>query len=214
MKKFLTITVLFVISSALCFADSISYVYGTSISSLDTESPSKGSCYTDNKNNIYRVSNTRYGVTEFEIVTTRGPVEKGSELIKRRPLIFTGLTAGIKKFSLNADITAFIHPLSFMIDSDVSFNLDSIAVFAGIRANVPLSVVTSAESTFIEDGSLYAYALFGSEVKNNLSFMTKWGLGYRHIIKRFFWSLGYDETLNVSAGKKISDFALSLGVMI
>ena len=169
MKKIAAVFIIIFLASSAAFAAALSYVYESSLSSVDfKEMPSVGQVFV-------------------------GPYYSGSSLKKRNPLNSLGFTGTSDYSFLRYSITTPLYPVSPLVIAGLSygsrFTLRAL-VLAGFKVSVPLANLRYGGSTFIEKGKLNAWAAAGVSVRKAVTFACSYGFSYRHNIGAFNWEIG------------------------
>ncbi|MFC2821184.1 MAG: hypothetical protein ACFN3H_00225 [Spirochaetales bacterium] len=194
MKKIAAVFIIIFLASSAAFAAALSYVYESSLSSVDfKEMPSVGQVFVDGSSNILAVRRIHDNVVIFDKLITLGPYYSGSSLKKRNPLNSLGFTGTSDYSFLRYSITTPLYPVSPLVIAGLSygsrFTLRAL-VLAGFKVSVPLANLRYGGSTFIENGKLNAWAAAGVSVRKAVTFACSYGFSYRHNIGAFNWEIG------------------------
>ncbi len=197
MRKRLSVVVLillFVLNFAWCA--SISYVYGNTVSSVDFEElPKVGTLFKDNNNNVLIVSNSSEKIVVFDKISTRSNIEVGNQLTSygRQNLVF--LRVSLNHASLGWSVSTVLYPLKPLVLTGAVFSFKSNSfngfyITAGFESDVVLSKLWNTHFTLIEDGGFTGWCTAGVLLNDKVSFVSCYGLSYRHFIGSFRWEVG------------------------
>lgn len=198
MGKRLTLLVLVLISVlSFTWGASISFIYGNTVSSVDfDELPKVGTKFKDENNNILIVSSSSEKVVVFDKISTRSTMEVGSKLSSygHQNLLF--LRGSLNHASLGWSISTVLYPLKPLVLAGAAYSFkaktfNGIYVTAGFESDIVLSKLWNTNFTLIEDGGITGWCTAGALFNNSVSFISCFGLSYRHFIGSFRWELGF-----------------------
>lgn len=198
MGKRLAVLVLILVSILnLAWSATVSSVYENIVASEDFEGlPKVGTQFKDDKNNVLIVNSNSEKVVVFDKISTRSPVEVGSKLTYSGHQHLLFLRASLNHVSLGWSFSTVLYPLKplVLVGSAFSFKyktFDGVYVTAGFESDVVLSKLWNTSFTLIEDGGILGWCTAGILINKDISFVSCYGLSYRHFIGAFRWELGF-----------------------
>ncbi len=235
MRRLLALVALLVIAVLSLGASSITFVYGSNISSIDMdEDVANGQIFTDGSGNVIAVKavhrNVPYGakdpgtVVEFDKLISRGPYETGSTLTRRGPLHSIGAFIGMYHFLAGYSFSCGLYPVYPIVMGGVGYDLGSVfsggsfsfngaLVMAGIGVTFPIARLWDSTNTFIQNGKLTSWCAAGVCFGNTVTFASSYGFAYRHCLGTFHWDLGASWMYRTGSDNLISPY-LGAGVYI
>ncbi len=215
MKKILCLVATVVLVLFCAGAQSITYVYGNSISSLDFETlPRRGQIFVDEGMNVLAVKAIREDVVVFDKLISRTDYERGSVLTERNALNSLSIIGSLNHSLVGYGITTPLYPLSALVLAGASYGnalgFNALALVGG-KVNVCLANLWDTGNTFIENGKLSGWAAAGIGVGSSVTFACCYGFSYRHNLDSFCWEVGVDGLSLVGIGTEWSPY-IGLGV--
>ena len=198
MKKTLFLLLMLLVSILSVFAASITYVYGNSISSVDTESTfRRGQVFTDSSSNVLvlkRFYQKPEGpVAVFDKLISRGSYERGDYLAPRGAVNSVGIMGSLDYALASWSMTTAVYPLEPLAMVGVSYVRDTdsgVLVLAGAKVNVPLARLWDVRNPLIVNGKLSGWGAAGICTGSSVTFACCFGFSYRHNVGFFSWEAG------------------------
>lgn len=196
-RLFLVFLLLFVfVGSALCA--SVTYVYGNSISSVDTETDYKrGQIFTDSSNNVLALKRfyqkPEGPVAVFDKLISKGTYQREDTLTPRGALNSIGLMGSLDDALVSWSMTTSLYPFQPLAMAGVSYGKNAdfgVLVLAGAKVNIPLARLWDTKNTFIVNGKLSGWGAAGISIGASVTFACGFGFSYRHNAGSFFWEVG------------------------
>ncbi len=216
----LAVLVLILVSVvALAYSASVGFVYGNSVSSVDfSELPKVGRVFKDEANNVLIVNSSTEKVVVFDKISTHSPIEVGSKLSYAGPQNLLFLRASLNQTSLGWSISTVLYPLKPLVLTGVAYSFrtktfDGGYITAGFESDVPLSKLWDTGFTLIEEGGITGWVTAGILIKNKVSFVSNYGLSYRHFVGSFRWEIGF-SCIESPNNLKYSSTFLGVGVSL
>ena len=235
MRKVLAAFAILVLAILSVSASTISFVYGSSISSIDMESDVKvGQLYVDQASNVLVVKSVLEGVeygaenpgtvVEFDKLVSRGEYSVGSELVRRGPLFSFDVYGGLYHSLAKISMTCPLYPLYPLVVAGAGYDLVSAfsgeslsvrdaLVLGGIGISFPIARLWDSGFTLIENGKIGAWCAAGISASDSVTFAFSYGFSYRHNVGPFHWELGAMWLKRLGEKNRISPY-LGLGVDI
>ncbi len=212
-KKTFALLFLLLFSLSFVWCESIGYVYGNQVSSVDFEVlPKKGTMFKDSKNNVLIVEQSTENVVIFDRLSTRSKVEIGDSLKEKGRMHTIFARASLVNASIGYSFSTALYPirpvflcgftfkslLSLGSSDSTSTNSSSssssvtnrIFVTAGFETDVLFSNLWDTSFTLVEDGGITGWCTVGAFVYPNIEFACSYGFSYRHYIGSFRWEVG------------------------
>jgi len=235
MKRFLALVALLSIAVLSLGASSITFVYGSNISSIDMdEDVGNGQIFTDESGNVLAVKSVLrdvpYGAKEpgdvvlFDKIISKGPYEVGSTLTRRGPLHSIGAFVGMYHFLAGYSFSCGLYPVYPVVMGGVGYDLGSVfsggsfsftgaLVMAGIGVTFPIARLWDSSNTFIQNGKLASWCAAGVSIGSSVTFASTYGFAYRHSLGTFHWDLGVSWMYRTGTSNLASPY-LGAGVYI
>ena len=193
-KTIITMLALLAVLMPVC-ANSITYIYGNSISSVDfDEIPKRGQVFVDGNSNLLIVKAIYDDVLVFDKLISVAPYEKDSVLTERSALNSISLYGGLGHSLVSYSITTPFYPFAPVAAAGVSYGKESgvrALVLAGARVDASLASLWDSANTFIENGRITGWAAAGMSFGSSVTFAASYGFSYRHNFGSFNWELGF-----------------------
>ena len=183
-------------------ASTTTYVYKSSISSVDMDSDvRKGQIYTDGSSNVLVVKDIHDGVVEFDKVISRGKYYSGNSLNRRKALNSISLYSGLYHSLVGYSFSCALYPFYPVVMGGAGYNLVSVfngrsfsvsdgLALAGVGVSFPLARLWESSATLIENGKINAWCAAGASIKDSVTFACSYGFSYRHNFGSFHWEVG------------------------
>ena len=235
MRRIATLVAILVFSAFCVNAATMTFVYGSSISSIDMGSDARtGQIYTDQSGNVVAVKaiheNVELGggktgkVVEFDKLISRGDYVTGSKLERRGMMSSLSVYGGLYHSMASCSITCPIYPfhpvLMAGVDYDLvsamkrgSFTVSEALALAGIGVSFPIARLWDSGFTLIENGKVTAWCAAGVGISDSVTFALSYGFSYRHNVGSFHWELGGMWLYRIGGSNLISPY-LGFGVDI
>ena len=195
LKKTLSLILILCAVIVPVLANSITYIYGNSISSSDFEViPKRGQVYTDGNSNLLIVKAIYDDVISFDKLISVAPYERNSVLTERSALNSISLYGGLGHSIVSYSLTTPFYPFEPLAAAGISYGKDfgvRALVMAGARANAVLANLWDTSNTFIENGKISGWGAAGISIGSSVTFAASYGFSYRHNIGFFNWELGW-----------------------
>ena len=193
-KTIITILALLLVLVPVC-ANSITYIYGNSISSVDfDEIPKRGTVFTDGNSNLLIVKAIYDDVIVFDKLISVAPYEKDSVLTERSALnsirLYGGLGHSLVSYSLTTPFYPFAPVAAVGMSYGKRFGARAL-ILAGARVDASLANLWDSTNTFIENGRITGWASAGMSIGSSVTFAASYGFSYRHNLESFDWELGF-----------------------
>ncbi len=194
MKKVLAALILCLVIVFASFADSLVYVYGSSISSNDFEAmPRRGQVFKDGNSNLVIVKEVRDDVVLFDKFISKAEYIRGSELVKRGPLNSLNIIGSLGYSMVQYSITTPIYPFSPIAMAGASYGDTfgkSVLAMAGLNVIVPLARLWDTGFALVQNGKIVGWGAAGVSAASSVTFACGYGFSYRHYIGPFNWEVG------------------------
>lgn len=229
MKRLLVCAALLVLVALCAYASTTTFVYGSSISSIDMDQDVRvGQVYLDSSSNVLIVKSVLrdvdYGgqengtVVEFDKYISRGEHVFGSPLVRRGPIIGIGVYGGLRHSLARVSVTCALYPLYPVVMAGLGYDLEGAKaidslVLGGFGVQFPIARLWDSDFTLIENGKIGAWCAFGLSISDSVTFAGSYGFSYRHNVGPFSWELG-GMWLYRSGGKNLISPYIGLGVDI
>ena len=217
MRRIAALLIFLILLVTPVFSDSLTYVYGSSLSSTEMgDSAKAGRMYLDESGNLIALRSVSNGLAVFDKIISRGPYKSGSTLTARGPLHEVMATGGLSNALAFYSISTPLYPLYPVIAAGADYTssgISGVLVMAGIHVDVPLSGLWNSQFTLILNGKLTGWGVAGVRVTGSVEFACEYGFGYRHNLGAFCWGLGVSWLYTVAGGSRINPY-LGLGVDI
>ena len=195
MKKALSVILVLLAAALPVLANSITYIYGNSISSTDfDEMPKRGQIYEDENSNLLIVKAIYDDVLSFDKLISVAPYERNSVLTERSALNSISLYGGLGHSLVSYSLTTPFYPFAPVAVAGISYGKAfgvRALVMAGVRADAVLANLWDTTNTFIENGKISGWGAAGISIGQSVTFAASYGFSYRHNIGFFSWELGY-----------------------
>ncbi len=235
MRRILAFFALIALVAFSVHASTMTFVYGSSISSIDMdEDVGNGQIFIDQNGNVMAVKAVHKDVgigggavgtvVEFDKLISRGDYVSDGVIKRRAPLssisIYSGLYHSVASYSLTTAVYPFYPVLMAGVDYDLvsafsggSFSVSDALVLAGVGVSFPLARLWDSPFTLIQNGKVCAWLAAGVGISDSVTFANSYGFSYRHNVGFFHWELGGMWLYRTGARNLISPY-LGFGVDI
>ncbi len=200
----------------LCvYAGSLSYVFGSSVSSVDMEDARRGQIYVDQGSNILAVKSVHGDVAEFDKLVSRSDYVAGSSLQRRGAVHSISAIGGLTHALVGYSVTTPLYPLYPLAMAGIGYSSSSVdaLVLGGFGVAFPLARLWETSNTFIQNGKINGYCAGGVSISGSVTFAASYGFSYRHNLSAFHWEIGANWIYRYGTGTSISPYA-GIGVDI